>query len=147
MQLRQSQIRRQLSTAEPHRAAAVSGVFGQRNRVASDLSWVMRAHPLADQRPGIVEAGEELLLTRRTSGGGADRPPERHSSAFLASECAADEAVVGIGHPLKRHAQRARECIQLVLNGSRVIGGRQDLFYLKEQACMLYVIDTDSDLA
>jgi hypothetical protein len=75
-QLRQSQIGGELPSAEPNQAAAMSGVAGQGDGVSSDLGGVTGAQPLADQHTGTGEASEEILLTRRARGGGADGPLE-----------------------------------------------------------------------
>ena len=58
------------------------GVASQRDGVSGDLAGVAGAEPLADQYPGPVQPGEELLLAGRPGGRGAGRPPEGHSRSF-----------------------------------------------------------------
>ena len=76
------QIGGELPAAEPHRSAVLGGVAGQRDGVSGDLGGVTLAQPLADQHPGAVEAGEELLLAGCSSCSGADRTLEREPRRF-----------------------------------------------------------------
>ena len=59
------------------------GVAGQRDRVPGDLTGVADAEPLAHQHPGLVQAGEELLLAARGRGSGGDLPPQRDPGCFV----------------------------------------------------------------
>jgi hypothetical protein len=71
-QLRPGQIGGELAASVPHRPAVFPRVTGQGDGVSGDLARVPGAVPDADQHPGLVQAGEELLPAGRGRGGGGD---------------------------------------------------------------------------
>jgi hypothetical protein len=81
-ELGQGQVGGQLPAAEPHRAAAASGIAGHGDGVSGDLAGITGAESLPDQYPGVGQAGEEFRLAGGACCGGADRPPERHPRRF-----------------------------------------------------------------
>ena len=77
------QVRREFPVAIPDGAAVLGGVAGQRDRVPGHLTRVLDAEPFAYQYPGLAEAGEELVLAVRGSGGGGHLPSQRDPRGLL----------------------------------------------------------------
>ena len=83
LQLGPAQVRCEFPAAVPDRSAVLGGVAGQGDRVPGDLTRVRDAEPLAYQHPGLVQAGEELVLAARCRRSGGDLPPQRDPRGLL----------------------------------------------------------------
>ena len=89
-----AQVRGELPAAEPHRPAVPAGVAGQRDRVPGDLARVPGAEPLADQHPGRLQAGEELLIAAGAGRRGGDLAAQRDARRLVQ---AAAGGLLGLG--------------------------------------------------
>ena len=69
-------ITRQVATTEPDRAAVPAAVPGEGDRVPGHLAADEFALTLADEQPGPLEPGEELVRRRGCGCGGADLASE-----------------------------------------------------------------------